>query len=598
MSKLLKKLKAVAALISNIISILKAQYAVNKAIMVYEIITAIMKETLIIMQVIFPAMIIDAVIQNESVSSILGLVAVFAITTTIIGIFSRTISELISAHACKVDDIFSLKIHQKAMMVDFADSEDSVSLDKYRKARNSLYEFLNADYLVFTQLLGSIISLAVMSYIFASLDIIVLIVILVIIVFNYIVDQKAIKAEHSFDQKKVPAERKINYANNLMFNLAVGKEIRVYSAEKLIESKYDFSTQDYLNIENEKGKYSLKFGTIRSLFGLGQTIFIYGFAVYKYSLGTVTIGAFTMYIKAAEELTSAVSKIFRSVIELSKASIYYQDYREYLDLPENMRQTSDITVLPKDKPPTIEFKNVFFKYPNQESYALDNISLKINPGEKISVVGENGAGKTTFIKLLMRLYDVTEGEILINGKNVKSYDYNTYLNLFSPVFQDFKLFDYTIKENISFSDDLDEQRISSALKKAGLDAKVMDLPLGIDTPISKEFDPKGVELSGGEQQKLVIARALYKNAPISILDEPTAALDPIAEYNIYKTFNDMILNKTSIYISHRMSSSQFCDKIVVFQEGKIVEYGDHQELIDLGGVYEDMYTKQANYYVS
>ena len=264
----------------------------------------------------------------------------------------------------------------------------------------------------------------------------------------------------------------------------------------------------------------------------------------------------------------------------------------YKSLNFNKKEREEDTLL--------EFKNVSFKYPRSKEFTLKNISIKINEGEKLSVVGLNGAGKTTFIKLLARLYDPTEGEILLNGVNINEYDYDEYMKLLSVVFQDFKLMSFSIKENIALNDfnKVKDEEIEEVLIKSGFGKDLEKLPKGINTPIYKNFDEGGIEFSGGQAQKLAIARAVYKDAPIVILDEPTAALDPKAEYEIYSKFNELIGKKTTIYISHRLSSCRFCDNIAVFQKGKLIQYGTHDELVkDKGNEYETMYSAQAQYYV-
>ena len=246
----------------------------------------------------------------------------------------------------------------------------------------------------------------------------------------------------------------------------------------------------------------------------------------------------------------------------------------------------------------IEFSHVSFKYPRSEQYVLKDINLKITSGEHLSVVGLNGAGKTTFIKLLCRLYDVTEGEILIDGVNIKEYSEEEYRKLFAVVFQDFQLFAFSLKDNIALGDTAEDAEINRVLELAGFYEDAQKLPEGLDTMLYKSFDEKGTELSGGQQQKTAIARALYKDAPIVILDEPTAALDPVAEYDIYRRFDTLVGGKTAIYISHRLSSCKFCDRIAVFAENTIKEYGTHEELVDKkNGIYAELFAAQAQYYV-
>ena len=245
----------------------------------------------------------------------------------------------------------------------------------------------------------------------------------------------------------------------------------------------------------------------------------------------------------------------------------------------------------------IEYRNVSFKYPNTESYALQNINLKIKNGEHLAVVGRNGSGKTTFIKLMCRLYDATDGEILINGINIKEYSKESIIKLYSVVFQDFKIFSTTLAQNISAGEDYDSEKLYDALDKANIKDRVLAMGNKESTYLYKDLNKSGVEISGGEAQKLALARALYKEAPIVILDEPTAALDPIAENEIYSRFNSFVDNKTAIYISHRLSSCVFCNRIAVFDESHLVETGTHQELLNANGKYSELWNAQAKYYV-
>jgi ATP-binding cassette subfamily B protein len=245
----------------------------------------------------------------------------------------------------------------------------------------------------------------------------------------------------------------------------------------------------------------------------------------------------------------------------------------------------------------IEFNNVSFKYAGNEEYAVRNLSFKFRAGEKLAVVGRNGSGKTTVIKLLIRLYDPTEGEIKLNGKNIKEYEYSDYLSLFSVVFQDFKLFSFPLSQNVAASMEYDLESVNGSLEKVGLAARAATMPRGIDNPLYKDFDEDGVEISGGEAQKTALARALYKNASFIILDEPTAALDPIAEFEVYSDFDKIIGGKTAVYISHRLSSCRFCDNIAVFEKGSLIQHGSHSTLLaETGGMYRTLWDAQAQYY--
>jgi ABC-type multidrug transport system fused ATPase/permease subunit len=248
------------------------------------------------------------------------------------------------------------------------------------------------------------------------------------------------------------------------------------------------------------------------------------------------------------------------------------------------------------KSPVIEFRSVSFKYPRTKKYVLKNINLTIKTGEHIAIVGENGAGKTTFIKLLCRLYKPTEGEILIDGVNINNYKFDEYIKLLSVVFQDFKMLAFTFKENITFGEQCDDEKIMELCRVGGVERRIETAPKKLNTSMYKMFEENGIEPSGGEAQKLAIVRALYKNSPIIILDEPTAALDALAEDRMYRQFDEMIKGRTAIYISHRLASTRFCDNIAIFESGLIVGMGTHDELMEENETYKQMFEMQAQYY--
>lgn len=277
---------------------------------------------------------------------------------------------------------------------------------------------------------------------------------------------------------------------------------------------------------------------------------------------------------------------------------HLQKLFEYLDIPNHMYQGSLTVEKRDDNEYYVEFKNVSFKYPDTDTYVLWHVNLKFKVGEKLAVVGMNGSGKSTFIKLMCRLYDPTEGEILLNGVNIQKYDYDEYRSIFSVVFQDFRLFSFSLGQNIAAGAAYDSKRVRECLKKVGFDERLESMPKDLETYLYKDFDADGVEISGGEAQKLALARALYKDTPFIILDEPTAALDPISEYEVYRRFNEIAGGKTAIYISHRLASCRFCDKIVVFHRGEVIQKGTHEELLaDSKGKYYELWNAQAQYYI-
>ena len=307
-----------------------------------------------------------------------------------------------------------------------------------------------------------------------------------------------------------------------------------------------------------------------------------------------------MYLNAMKTFNNVINGTVDTVLAIVKYTAFYKDFEEFNHFPRQMHTgTKDAgEILERaGKNSELEFRGVSFRYPGQAQDAVKKLSVKIPLGQKISIVGENGAGKTTFIKLLTRLYDPTEGQILLNGVDIRELEYESYMKLFSVVPQDFQLLKGTIRENIRMNQtkNSDEKRMEEALGVTGLGEKVGKLDKGLDTQIFKDFDPDGIELSGGEAQKLAICRAYYKDAPICVLDEPTAALDPRAEYEIYENFHTLVRNKTALFISHRLASSRVCDRVLVFRGGELAEDGSHQELMNRRGLYSELFDMQAQF---
>lgn len=324
---------------------------------------------------------------------------------------------------------------------------------------------------------------------------------------------------------------------------------------------------------------------------------VYAFVCLKAWAGAFGAGSVTQYVGAITQLFRGISRLLEIMGEIRSNGDFLQDSFRFLDLPNRMYQGSLTTEKRADRNYTIEFRDISFRYPDTDRWALRHVNLTFRVGSRLAVVGKNGSGKTTFIKLLCRLYDPTEGEILLNGIDVRKYRYDDYLALFSVVFQDFRLPSLPLGENVAGRVEYDRDRARRCLTDAGFRERLESLPRGLDTILYKDLDDSGVDLSGGEAQKVAIARALYKDAPFIILDEPTAALDPVAEAEIYSRFNDIVTDKTAVYISHRLSSCKFCDEIAVFDEGGIVQQGPHDTLLaDAAGLYRSLWDAQAQYY--
>lgn len=375
-------------------------------------------------------------------------------------------------------------------------------------------------------------------------------------------------------------------------------EYRMYPQAK-IAGHYSWKENTWFVGGTRDRQYKGKFGLCLVGRALGEKLLLcvtYLFVCLKACAGAFGIGQVTQYVGALSKLTSGFTEFMKIANDLRVNSEFVEKIFEFLDLPNNMYQGSLTTEKRRDRKYNVEFRNVSFRYPNSESWALKNVSVSFEVGNKLAVVGENGSGKSTFIKLLCRLYDPQEGEILLNGVDIKKYRYEEYMAIFSVVFQDFWLMSHRLGQNVAGSCDVDEARAVKCLTDAGFGQRLKELPEGLNTWLYKDFDEEGIQISGGERQKIAIARALYKDAPFIVLDEPTASLDPIAEADIYRKFDEIVGDRTAIYISHRLSSCRFCREILVFEDGKIIQQGNHEELIAAGGKYRELWEAQAKFY--
>ena len=324
---------------------------------------------------------------------------------------------------------------------------------------------------------------------------------------------------------------------------------------------------------------------------------VYVFVCLKALGGAFGIGSVTQYVSAVTTLSGNAAMLLDTVNHMRTNAEFLKTIYEFLDIPNSMYQGSLTTEKRADRKYEVEFRDVSFKYPGSDIWALRHVNMKFKVGQRLAIVGENGSGKTTFIKLLCRLYDPQEGQILLNGIDILKYKYDDYMNIFSIVFQDFQLISQPLGNNVAGSVEYDRKRAHKALIDAGFGERLATMEKGLDTMLYKDLSEDGVDVSGGEAQKIAIARALYKDAPFIILDEPTAALDPIAEAEIYGKFDEIAGDKTAIYISHRLSSCKFCDEIAVFHEGAVIQQGTHAELVaDEHGKYYELWHAQAQYY--
>jgi len=396
--------------------------------------------------------------------------------------------------------------------------------------------------------------------------------------------------------KLAPLWRQVNYMSRVTQDFDFAKDIRLFDMSGFLLGK---QRQVFARRE-ERMDYHLdlwfRYGVVVQTFYLIGKALIYVTLFIAVLKKGMSIGNFTMYLALAVAFSESLLQFLERFGDYRKASLEVDDFRSFMEL--DLEEKTDTIPLPEAQEYIIEFHDVSYRYLKAEKDAVSHLNLTLRPGEKLAVVGLNGAGKTTMIKLLLRLYDPTEGTITLNGTDIRRFKREDYYRLFSPVFQNVEIFAFPMAENISMEtpEETDRRRAEDAAFEAGLQEKILSLRRGIDTELLKIVDEEGVDLSGGERQKLALARALYKAAPVVVLDEPTSALDALAEQQLYERFDHMIGKKAAVYISHRLASTRFCDHVAMFRDGAMIEYGSHGELMEKGGEYAQMFEMQAQYY--
>ena len=381
-----------------------------------------------------------------------------------------------------------------------------------------------------------------------------------------------------------------------LFNYRNGKEIRLYKEAPLIMEKYKDGIEYTAKVMAESARRANRVECAIRLLELLTQLLLYGFAIVRAVEGMMSPGEVVAFVMYFTQLQEGFIEFAANLSSIFTKTEFCRKVFDFLDVPDQKYMGTIPTEKRDDDAYEFEFCHVSFRYPNSEEFVLKDICLKWRIGEKMALVGKNGSGKSTLVKLLCRLYDPTQGVIKLNGIDIRKYKYEEYMALFSVVFQDSALFSFPLAENVAADTEYDAERVKDCVKRAGLAERLSRMEDGIDTCLYKDFDERGVEISGGEAQKLCLARAVYKGAPFIILDEPTAALDPVSEYDIYTKFNRIVGTKTAIYISHRLSSCRFCDEITVMEEGRVVQRGSHEELVAKGGVYKELWQTQAEYY--
>ena len=496
---------------------------------------------------------------------------------------------------------------EKAMSLAYQSIEDrETSLLKERIMKDNqtgqnMWRLMNGSERMVSHIIRIVIALLMLSPLlfggFLSLPagLLTFAVILVSAVINIVASRAA--SEHTNRLTDVWARENLVFTHTNEYLQKEGKDMRLYGTGRMIVETNCRRRAASLAVELENSGKTALLMLPSDLFQVLSHTVVYIVLIASAVQGGVSAGSILKYASCLLTLMTAASEAAEDVSYMLYNDRYLKRYFSYFDIPNTMYHGTLTVEKRDDREYHVEFCDVSFRYPNTESWALCHVSMRFRIGEKLAAVGENGSGKTTFIKLLCRLYDPTEGEILLNGVDIRKYDYDEYLKLFSVVFQDYCLFDLTVAQNVAAAVRYDKERMSLCLAQAGLSERIGELSGGADTYVGRGFDESGVLFSGGVKQKIALARALYRDAPFIVLDEPTASLDPAAEYDVYTRFAAIAGDRTAVYVSHRLASCRFCDKIAVFDHGQIVQTGRHEALLaEAGGKYAELWHAQAQYY--
>jgi len=542
---------------------------------------------------------LEELVGDRNVEILLSIVAGIVVGNLLF----LSLIHIVRSNLTKYDDWFDRyfydRLSLKSMTMDYPLTENPETLNQRRKANEGM-AWYSGGMKGLSESIQLLVSYALILAGVISIVVVMSPVLLIVALFAVIGGTLTVWQTNKLQKiefEKFPkVNRAFGYATRDMLEVKFAKSIRLYHGVPMMREQFINTTKQCSDIFYYTANSIGRWNCVGSFVNFLKDLCIYGYLSYRLLTGTISIGDFTLLAGVSNTLKDSLQGVINQIQELNRKSNFMREYVKFVDMKDSHRIGNQ--ALAEKNLPAIEFRNVSFRYPSMQDYILKDINITISQGQHLSVVGLNGAGKTTFIKLLCRLYDVDEGEILLNGVNIKNYNYDDYIKELAVVFQDFKMFALSIRDNIRLGDwEKEEQDMEKICALSGLTQKVTSLPKGLDTQIYKYFDREGTTPSGGEMQKLAIARALYKDAPVVILDEPTAALDPIAEYDIYRQFDTLIGGKTAIYISHRLSSCKFCDKIAVFADNTIKEYGTHEELANLSdGIYAEMFKAQAQYY--
>ena len=567
----------------------------NNKYIVYSLVISIVSTIMSLVNVITPKYIIDELTYNKRFNVLIIYVLSYAAIVLLFRIILQFLQEQKDYYTEKFRRTYQIEISCKISKMQVEDLEKSNIKDIIHLVNNNqfLLNYLN----IMSDILTSIITLIGYVVVIMSFDIWIVLLVICSAIFNALSQNKELRAWKICRDSTAELSRQGIYISNYGVDVGGAKEVRLHQLNKWLTNISKDINLKACGIFNKEFKRVLVYKILTVFVYIAELFYSYLLLCRDVINSKITVGSYTTYITTIVAFTNSLNAITQQFSDLKKNGNYLADLRKILEISETTNDTSKEEKLINLCEYTIEFKNVWFKYPRMDSFTLKNINFCIKSGEKVSFVGANGSGKTTLIKLLCRFYKPSKGKITLNGVDIQNIPIEEYIKNISAIFQDYKIFAFSIADNIQMGNKSEFNKVENLIHKVGLDSLIDNFPNGINTYVFQLFDDDGVELSGGEQQKIILLRSLYKDSPIMILDEPTAKLDAIMEYDFYNKFNDMTTDKSVIFISHRLSGSLFCKKIFVMQNGRIVQKGNHKSLMQSEGLYREMFRKQAEGYV-
>lgn len=574
----------------------------SKLLLVLHAISAILGIITNLVQLYIAPVILNKVEQAVPLTELLGTICLFTLALLVSQCLKTYLESVRYIGHMRLQDVLSVAILRHGCMTSYPNQLDPKFRGKQNEAMQATAGNPNFSiYSVFPKLmtfLSAVIGFVLYLLIMQELNALLLIAVVITTVVGYVAGKLASEWEYDHREESIEIRLRRNYVINLAMANEMPKDIRLFGMQAWLDDVYSGIVTVWRGFCARRDRRYLAAKLVDVATTVARNTIAYAFLIRMAIDGQLTASQFLLYFSAVTGFTSWITMILNSTADLHKSSQQICEFRAYFEWPEPFQFENGKPVSKGDFDRyALALEDVSYRYPGAEKDTISHMSLTIHPGEKLAIVGLNGAGKTTLIKLLSGLLDPTQGRVLLNGQDIRQFNRRDYYTLFTAVFQDFSRLQATIAQNVAQSiTNIDEERLRSCVEQAGLTEAISELPQGLDTMLGRTISDNGVELSGGQFQRLMLARALYKDAPILLLDEPTAALDPIAENDIYQKYSVMTGGRTSIYISHRLASTRFCDRIVFLADGHIAEEGTHEALMALGGSYCQLFHVQSKYY--